>query len=1240
MNLTSEQISALSTDKHLSVTANAGSGKTFVLVERFKKILKQYATLPIDSFKGNEFRIDPTRILAITFTRKAASEMLAKVVRSFDEDLTNLIKSDESQKKDFKQINLLRKIREGLTYARISTIHSFCSSLLKEYPIEAGVPLNFAELSEPDKIRLTNKTIESTLEDWLTSSDYELRNNSKRMLRMLNQDKVNTIVSAIIDKIEIKKNLDIFYAKSDQEILDEIKMIMQREYVEPLLNFAELLIQIVNRGVVGSLNKKFPDALVYAKKISYHLNTDRVEYSTIIAILDAFQSLKKFMLTDNGIRVEFKKCLDNTADIDYLDNLDGKNLQKQIDVVKNYVDNFDKQVEQIGLSRLLLDFSKVVMNSIDEEKLLLNALDMNDLQMYASKLLDNPDVVARIRSKVDFLMVDEFQDTNQLQYDIIKKLMPELEGKDGGKDSINLFIVGDVKQSIYGFRNADVRVFQQAGKDISDLNSKSSSDETAVTNMESSIGNVNLTTTFRLSPVPASFVNKVCSKLMNSQNSDYDVDYIPLICSKDVESLEENNLNIIKDSRLGSISFLLSELPQKPNQKNSEEVSDEAEEDTGFLEENLIAKYILKLVNDPINDYEFKDITILSQTKNNFQKLATKFIEFNIPFLVHSGKGFYQSPEIIDILSFMKFIYNPDDDAALISVLRSRYFNMDDSSIYRIAKSEAEGSFWEKLNHLISESDYNLIVDSLTNIIATSASMPVSKIIIMINQTCGWYGTINDSNAKYQILANMDKFIQIAREYENKGFKNLYDFVEEMNFISGNKILESEAAIITGENAVNIMTIHASKGLEFPVVILFNSNFSSNHNPSYYITPEYGIGYKIPVAIEELYKQDLDTPQFLINKRISQLAEKAEKKRLLYVALTRSKSKIVISSTYKYNEKKDVYTINGFIADIISSLEIKFSEIIAKDTILISDELNVYNQSRIYPVKITYPIDILTNIDISGITSEVRIIKASDIIMLNKDIKSTQTNEMFSPTKLMTYESDSLSYSKKYIFGMPDINPIDYDKDFEIQNDMPITTGFTAGLAIHSVLQSISGWISADGIIKTESLKDAISKCTKADFETPSSLSSRLMVECLKIAGTKLIKNNLKHIFNGKPEFNLILPINGDILNGSIDLLIENEDSIEIWDWKSNVVNEKFTIEVHAKHYELQMRTYAYFVHKLYPEKQNIKARLLFTRLAIEDADNKAWSYEFSWNREELINIESELSQLIMGMRNHLYSWL
>lgn len=87
-------------------------------------------------------------------------------------------------------------------------------------------------------------------------------------------------------------------------------------------------------------------------------------------------------------------------------------------------------------------------------------------------------------------------------------------------------------------------------------------------------------------------------------------------------------------------------------------------------------------------------------------------------------------------------------------------------------------------------------------------------------------------------------------------------------------------------------------------------------------------------------------------------------------------------------------------------------------------------------------------------------------------------------------------------------------------------------------------------------------------------------------------------------------------------------------------MNEKFTVESHAKHYELQMRTYAYFIHKLFPEKQNIKARLLFTRLAIEDAEDNDWSYEFFWEKAELINIESELSQLIMGMRNHLYSWL
>jgi ATP-dependent exoDNAse (exonuclease V) beta subunit len=223
---------------------------------------------------------------------------------------------------------------------------------------------------------------------------------------------------------------------------------------------------------------------------------------------------------------------------------------------------------------------------------------------------------------------------------------------------------------------------------------------------------------------------------------------------------------------------------------------------------------------------------------------------------------------------------------------------------------------------------------------------------------------------------------------------------------------------------------------------------------------------------------------------------------------------------------------------------------------------------------------------------------------------------------------------------MPDINPFGYEKNFEIQNEITVTTGYTAGLAIHSVLQNIPKWISAEGALNNDLLKNEISRYTKADFEKPFSLASRLLIECKNIASTKLIRSNLDNIYKGKPEFNLILPINGDILNGSIDLLIEKEDSIEIWDWKSNIVNEDNTIEIHAKHYELQMKTYAHFVHKLYPDIENIKARLLFTRLAKENAEDKDWSYEFTWTTDELMLMENELLQLIKGLRNHLYSWL
>ena len=1231
MDFTQEQIQALETNKHLSVTANAGSGKTFVLVERFKKILKDYDTSSYSS-SINEIRIDPTRIIAITFTRKAASEMLAKVVKSFDSELNDLIKNHGITKDTYKQITFLRKIREGMTFAKISTIHSFCSSLLKEYPIESGIPLNFSELNESDKIRMIDRLTESTLEDWFSSDDGESRNKVTDLLRIFQNQKISNIVRIILDKIEIFQNIEEFYLQSDQILLDTIYSYVYDNFVLPAIELSKTLSEMFlnySPDIFQNIHKT-ENLYHLSEKVIKISNKDILDKEDIIRIIELFGTQLEIIYTAKGLRVNFMKTL--TGDnLNQLQSYDMNFVKSTHKFAKLSIYDDDIQIQQFKITRILLELTKQIIKSIDEEKKLNNALDTNDLQIYANDLLDNTDVVAKIRQKTDFLMIDEFQDTNQLQYDIIKKILPELNGTNVNYDKINLFIVGDAKQSIYGFRNADVRVFQQASRDIVNLN-KSLSSKTS-----DNEGDVNLTTTFRLSPVPASFVNQVCKPLFERDNTGYDVPYIPLICSKDVSLFSKDKLNEIIGDEYGKITFLISYETPKPKKKSAD-INEESPQEVTNPEEELIAKYIISLVNDEKNNLTFKDITILSRTKTNFNKLSAAFIEYEIPFVIHAGKGFYQSTEIVDILNFLKFIYNPEDDVSLVSILKSAYFDLSDNDIFNIALSDRSGSFWERISKTTSNENIKNAIEILKEILEYSNSMPVSKIIILINVLCGWYGTVNKEKAKQQITANMDKFIQIARDYENKGFKNIYDFVEEISFISKNELLESEAVIISGDDTVNVMTIHASKGLEFPVVILYNAHRESGRSGSFYITPEFGIGFKLPVEIDESTFRNEDTPLYHINNHIKNLAETAEEKRLLYVALTRAKSNIVISGCIKQDKDGILEMPGSYMFDTLSVLSMDIDQILKHSSMRLTDKLTVYNNNQIYDINIAYPVEIINNIDLESkslrINSEINL----DKLILNEEIVSAQNNEMFSPTKLMMFGKDHISYAKKYIFGMPDINTQLYDKKFEGDTEILNTIGSGAGIAIHSVLQNIKNWMNHDGLINNTLLENYINKLFFNNSNNP--LKQRIIDECSNIISSVLIQENISAIHNCETEFNLMMPLGDDILNGSIDLLIHDNEKIEIWDWKTNIFDHDKSIEKYAEYYELQMKTYAFFIHRLYPDHNEISARLLFTRLARPNCKNNDWTYLFTWNFDELEKLGEEIQNQIFDIKHQLYGWL
>lgn len=1253
MTLTSEQELCLRTDRNLSVMANAGSGKTFVLVQRFIKIIDE---INIDN---KDMRIDPSRVLAITFTKKAAAEMKKKIINTYDKELSEL---ELDGKASIGVISNLKRIREGLSYANISTIHSFCSSLLRQFPIEAGIPVNFSEMNEAERMKLIEQSIDSTMDFLLNSNNASIRNKMKLLLAKFERKQLKTLVQSILNKIELFDDFEYFFGQSDEEIKQFIihKLEDIYHFKNMIIDIQELIQTLYDDNFLLSEKnhtqtyRQFYDAINRNANTILSLNQNNNNYSEICNFISAFNEINKICFTKTGkpnsrfykiaSRSDTESLLEQYSEL-VVDARKGEHFLQSL----SYID------EYLKTDRILWEFVKEVQETNEDAKQYLNELDFDDLQLRVRELLKNKDVVDKIRSQIDYIMIDEFQDTNKLQYEIVKSLIPEITEQTINKDDINLFIVGDPKQSIYGFRNADVSVFYTAVNDICNYNSmlieqgkldieKPEAAERTIDN-EELLGKNRLTSTFRLRAAVAAFVNLICERIMSPEKSAYEVEYTQLVCSKDTDNikLDENN-NIIPSNQQGELIFLLSK-----REKDKEEIHNEAndleigEKSDNIQEEKLIANFIKHIKNKKDNNYSYSDFAILSRAKSNFPKLGKVLADEGIPFKVHSGNAFYETEEIMDFSSFLNFIYNPDNDIALLSILRAPFFNIQDTVLFNLKSQAEQKTFWQNLKKYAEEKPESNLSETyslLNDILAIAPSMSISQVILLIIEKTGWSGLIEHKPNRHQKMANIDKLIEIARSFEDTGFKNIYDFVEELKFITDNQILESEAAVLTDENAVNIMSIHGAKGLQFPVVIIYNTNKKTGRSDTFTVSEEFGPGFSLKLENKDMVIKQVDSTINLMNKIITKEKETAEDKRVLYVAMTRAEDILAISVHTTQSTNGSLRTL-GQMKLISQGLGIDNLQELFDETneLSINTKLDIRKQRKVFTTN--FNLNIRRFFEHSK-EEEVEIADKDDArtaLILIDDIPSKQTYGMFSPSKFSEFFYNKQAFFDRYILGLPD----DFiEKNNQTSGASEDIAGNIFGTAIHYTLENIEQWLNDDFSINEDVLQVHIDNSLGDNERGNLGITKATMrKDCINISQTPLIRREYHNIIHSKAEYELSMPLDGNILHGIIDLLLEKGDgSFEVWDWKSNIINSAEEKSKTAEHYELQMRIYCYFISQIAPEQNEYTARLLFTRLAGKSQKDDDWTHRFVWTKKEIEQTPEIINEIIEQMGSKLINEL
>ncbi len=1155
--LTPQQIKALDIKKHTLVTANAGSGKTFILTKRF------LATVIKKDLRFNE-------IVAITFTEKAAAELITKISSALDNEIKNT--TDNQVKSN------LKKFREYILSAKISTIHSFCFDILREFPVEANIDPSTEIIDDIRKKDLITKCVEDTLVERINDLDVQ------NLLRMFEKDKTENILINLIEKR--------FFA-------DQLITKLYSFDSDPDKNFEQyfnLIQEIVKKYLNEIYSEKFLLLIQFLSELKNLLNKKKSQNSLVVSINELIVQIKEFLNSfDPHLIPQIIACAQQNNILTKKFELNKKTFKydeqsEPFRTINNLFSelkffdqiNWNKEVEKKRFQSILsfIDVYKSAKEKYQQLKELENVLDFDDLLIITDQLLENQNVREILSQRFKFILVDEFQDTDSIQINILRKLTNDFD------EDHSIFVVGDEKQSIYGFRNAELKVFLDLKNHIQKLYKP--------LNRE---GVITLNTSYRTTPSIAAFVNHIFTNLLGDRRTEginffQNVEYSPLQIGR-----EKYN-----DS---PITFLIS---NEGNESQSEKV----------------ARYILNLINSKTkifdrksNDFreiEFGDIALLFRERQQIKDYENTFIKLNIPFVVSGGRGYYQSEEIQDWANYLSFLTNPNNDFALISILRSTFFALSDNDIFRISLSKGN-SFYEKLRNSIEKSvEYREIISLLEHHLKISTRYNLPELLQEILNDTNYYGKIDYSHKKIKMIANVEKLLDIAQNFSTRGMEDIISFVRYLKeaFV---EVELPEATLSEIKGSIQLMTIHQSKGLEFPIVILpdFEKPLKSSDIKFGEITINdyFGICFKI---FDEVTGKNIHTISSVLGNQINEEINFNEQLRVLYVALTRSTEKLVISFYHNEGNNKKKNSSSSYKNIVLDNLRIQdinpgTLEIPVKLTFVERTNSGYIENQRDYKLQI----EIIKNIEEETIdikqTQEKLRADVVPQIFINQ-IEDEIKEEIFTATQLNAYEFCPRKYLLKYIFGYD--KQKHFIKEDEIESET--ITGADFGKFFHSLMEKIDKLESDKFEIFIE---ETISTC-------PDSLKVVLNKELFSKLKFLLNFEEFKRIFNAPKslcEFEIKVKFQNHILMGIIDRINLFDDKITIVDFKTDIFDLS-EYEKKVNEYLTQMDFYILISSEYFKTYPSIELMLFF----VNHPDKP---FLKTYTQDDVVKIKQRFSQIL-----------
>lgn len=1065
-----EQCEAIDISRNIALHAGAGSGKTRVLTRRFIRLLKEDKSCSVDN------------IVAITFTEKAALEMKERIRAIVEESIrSSTIPEDTARWK---------QVKDDLSSASISTLHSFCDSIIRENYYLLGIDPDYNIIEDVDRKVILNRLSDETINSLLEKN--EGTGYSQKLLELYGTSFVTggKLASAI------------------QNICTKIK--------EGAYDF-----EYVRKATEGNIDK---------------------------------------FISESGGSIQL--------DAD------------QLYAIKS-------------TQMLVLDMAQALEEVYGEYKRIEGLLDFNDLELYALRILESPKVREKYWERYKYFLVDEFQDTNELQRRIIYKLVQE----DGNTISPRrLFIVGDHKQAIYGFRGTDYRIFRQVSEDITKNGAQKE-----------------LSTCYRSYPNVVNTVNQLFSKLLH--------EYEPLKVSPDKEKAEgpeteliiythhkeqdiagsawKNNKGILKKGKDES------EIKEFLKTINVEGTADTKEDMLG----NILSARIRKLKDQGV---EYRDIAVLLRARTKLSAYENALKRNNIPYCVMGGIGFFDKQEVVDILNAYEMVFSPESLISVAAALRSPIFGIPDNLLYHVFSYLKEShDLPSSLRKAAEEADADCACDLeraaglIEGLMGVSGLYSAGGFLRLMIKELNYKQILLTQSQGFQKYRNIEKLIRIADEFDEKDMYHAREFIDYVNVLRDEDSKSGEALLDTEDSdAVKILTIHASKGLEFRAVLIpeIHSKFttqSRNNMDEIVFDPDYGI-----VAGGKGDNKDSCNPAYAIIQEKQKTKLIDEGKRLFYVAATRAIEYLGFLGCDEDTSKLNENNLDSFVKLIRYA------------------QFNCGNVDGMIEIDGNQMLEKWAEETDEGQTGESFSEDSGECSSIEERILYScprQPSDQASISRYMIFKKCMRQYYFTCKAGLGSMNFGDGssgDEDIlkeeriinkgtlEENEEKSSISGSYRGTFVHSILESL-----VKRNLPKEQAEKVIDEASRSFEPYNTALRQELKASAVHyVDNFYLLEDKLSASIPGtivkretELEFRMPLMENSSIgLNGIIDRIdiYQGEDGLEgyIIDYKTNTLKDT-TIENLSEHYKPQLMLYAMAFNKLYyvdGEKPVLKGMYLY----------------------------------------------